>query len=172
MTFDEALAGKEIPDEIRESLALVSVPFFSFDREVYEGQLVVHKEVAGEVQEIFKKLCEMQFPIQQIVPVVAYEWDDDKSMADNNTSAFNYRVIFGTNRLSNHSYGRAIDINPVQNPYIQRDGVIVPPDAKYDLTQQGTITTEVASLFKSYEWDWGGDWETGTDWQHFEKPSK
>jgi hypothetical protein len=171
MSLDEALAGKEIPDDIRKNLALVNVPFFSFGGEVREGQLVVHAEVATDVQKIFKTLMEMRFPIKEITPVVAYAWDDNTSMAANNTSAFNYRVIVGTNRLSNHSYGRAIDINPFQNPYTQRDGVVVPPGAHYDPAQSGTITAEVVSLFKSYGWDWGGDWQQQKDWQHFEKPS-
>lgn len=169
MSLEEALAGKDIPDDIKKTLILVSVPFISFDGEVQEGQLVVHSSLTEEVQEIFKKLFEMRFPIQQIVPVVAYGWDDDVSMAANNTSAFNYRLIFGTDRLSNHSYGRAIDINPVQNPYTQRDGVVVPTGAQYDLSQRGTVTAEIAALFKSYGWEWGGDWQEQKDWQHFEK---
>jgi peptidoglycan L-alanyl-D-glutamate endopeptidase CwlK len=169
MSLEQALAGKEIPDEVRKSLTLVSVPYLSFDREVRKGQLVVHMEVAADVQEIFKKLLEMQFPIKQITPVVAYAWDDDASMAANNTSAFNYRVIVGTDRLSNHSYGRAIDINPVQNPYTQRDGAVVPSGAYYDSAQPGTITAEIATLFKLYDWQWGGDWQQQKDWQHFEK---
>ena len=169
MSLDEALAGKKIPNEIKNSLVLVTIPFFRFDREVREGQLVVHTDVAEETLEIFEKLLEMRFPIAHITPVAAYGWDDNASMAANNTSAFNYRVIFGTDRLSNHSYGRAIDINPVQNPYTQRDGVIVPHGAQYDLTRPGTITTDMASLFKSYGWEWGGDWRERKDWQHFEK---
>lgn len=172
MSLDEALASKEIPNDIRKNLTLVDVKFFSFDKEVCEGQFVVHAEVAGEVREIFKKLLEIRFPIQRIVPVVAYEWDDDASMAANNSSAFNYRVIFGTDRLSNHSYGRAIDINPVQNPYILRNGTVMPAGARYDLTQLGTVTAEVAELFKSRGWTWGGDWTDRKDWQHFEKPAK
>lgn len=171
MTFDEALAGKEIPNEIKKSLTLVSVPFFSFDREVREGQLMVHAEAAGEIEQIFKKLCEIRFPIAQIVPVVAYGWDDNFSMAANNTSAFNYRVIAGTDRLSNHSYGRAVDINPIQNPYTQRDGENMPPGAHYDSAQPGTVTAEIADIFKSHGWSWGGDWKDRKDWQHFEKPS-
>ena len=168
MTLGEALAGKEIPEEIRKSLAIVNVSFFSFEREVREGQLVVHTEIAEETQHIFKKLLEMQFPIQQVTPIVAYDWDDNASMAANNTSAFNYRFIFGTNRLSNHSYGRAMDINPAQNPYTQRDGKIVPEGAHYDPAKPGTITPEIASIFKSNDWNWGGDW-IQKDWQHFEK---
>ncbi len=170
MTLEEALAGKEIPNEIRKNLTLVNIPYFSFDKEVCEGQLVVHTEVAEEVQHIFKKLSEIQFPIQQVVPIVSYGWDDDASMASNNTSAFNYRAIAGTNRLSNHSYGRAVDINPVQNPYTQRGGAVVPPGAQYDPTKRGTITPEIALVFKSYGWEWGGDWMERKDWQHFEKP--
>lgn len=170
MSLDEALAGKDIPKEIRESLAIVTVPYRCFEREVREGQLVVHTDVAKEVQEIFRKLLDIRFPIAHITPMHVYGWDDNASMAANNTSAFNYRFIFGTDRLSNHSYGRAIDLNPVQNPYRQRDGVIVPPGARYDLTQSGTVTADIASLFKSYGWQWGGDWQEREDWQHFEKP--
>jgi hypothetical protein len=170
MSLDEALAGKEIPNEIRNNLTLINVPYFSFDREVLEGQLVVHKEAADEVQEIFKKLLKTKFQIQKIVPIVAYNWDDDVSMSENNTSAFNYRFIFGTDRLSNHSYGRAIDINPVQNPYTRYDGTTVPLKAQYDPLKTGSVTAEVVSIFKSYGWKWGGDWETVKDWQHFEKP--
>jgi len=170
MTFEEALQGKEIPEEIRNNLTLVTVPYFSFDREVCEGQLVVHTEVANEVQEVFKKLFEMKFPIRQVVPIVAYNWDDDASMAANNTSAFNYRIIAGTNRLSHHATGRAIDINPVQNPYVGVDGVVAPASAMYDLTQQGTVTSDIVSIFKSYGWEWGGDWTDRKDWQHFQKP--
>jgi hypothetical protein len=171
MSLDEALAGIEIPEEIKNNLSLIGVKFFSFDREVREGQLVVHREVAEEVGGIFEKLLERQFPIQQIVPIVAYGWNDDKSMVANNSSAFNYRVIFGTDRLSNHSYGRAIDINPIQNPYVRQDGSVVPLGAHYDLTQPGTISAETAELFKSRGWTWGGDWTDRKDWQHFEKPS-
>lgn len=169
MTLEESLAGKEIPEEIRKNLTLLAVRFFSFEGEEREGQLVVHTALAEEVQQIFEKLFQMQFPIQQMVPVVAYGWDDNTSMAANNSSAFNYRVIAGTDRLSNHSYGRAIDVNPMQNPYTQHDGVVVPLGASYDLAQKGTVTKDVADIFKSYGWEWGGDWVEHKDWQHFEK---
>ena len=169
MSLDEALAGKEIPSEIRESLALLALPYHSFTGEVCEGQLVVHASVAEETREIFNTLFAKQFPIAKMVPVVVYGWDDDASMADNNTSAFNYRLIYGTDRLSNHSYGRAIDVNPLQNPYVRRDGVVVPAGAAYDTTVPGTITAKVADLFRSRGWVWGGDWTDRKDWQHFEK---
>jgi len=170
MTLDEALAGKEIPSEIRNNLTLVTVPYFSFDREVREGQLVVHKEVTEDVQQIFGKLSEMRFPIQKMTPIVTYGWNDDKSMADNNTSAFNYRFISGTDRLSNHSYGRAIDINPMQNPCVQESGLTAPPNTRYDVNVPGTMTESIVSLFTSNGWKWGGNWTQPKDWQHFEKP--
>lgn len=171
MTLGEALAGKEIPQDIRDHLTIVTVPYVSFAEIRGEGQLVVHEALAEEVRDIFQRLFEMQFPMQKIVPIVAYGWDDAVSMADNNTSAFNYRVIAGTNRLSHHATGRAIDINPLQNPYIGVNGIAAPPGAVYNPAQQGTITDDVVSLFKSYGWEWGGDWSDRKDWQHFEKPA-
>lgn len=170
MTLDEALLGKDIPHEIRETLTLVAVPYVSFEGEASEGHLVVHQDLVSDVREIFDALFQMQFPIQQMMPAVSYDWDDDASMAANNSSAFNYRFIFGTDRLSNHSHGRAIDINPFQNPYTQRDGKVVPPGARYDPAQRGTVTADIADIFKSYGWAWGGDWIERKDWQHFEKP--
>ncbi len=169
MSLDEALAGKEVPSEIRESLVLLALPYLSFTGEVCEGHLVVHESVADETREVFNTLFAKRFPIEKMVPVVAYGWDDDASMADNNTSAFNYRLIYGTDRLSNHSYGRAIDINPLQNPYVRRDGVVVPTGAVYDTNVPGTVTAEIADLFRSRGWVWGGDWTDRKDWQHFEK---
>lgn len=170
MTLAEALAGKEIPDELKDTLVLIAVPYHSFDGDVREGKLVIHRDLAHEVQHIFKILCEKQFPIQSITPIVAYDWDDDASMAANNSSAFNYRLIRHTDRLSNHSYGRAIDINPYQNPYLQRDGKTVPPGAHYDVRNKGTVTPEIAEIFISRGWQWGGNWRERKDWQHFEKP--
>jgi peptidoglycan LD-endopeptidase CwlK len=169
MSLDEALVGKEIPKDIRNTLTLVTVPYFSFDTQICKGQLVVHIALAEEVREIFTSLYEMRFPIERMTPIVAYGWDDSLSMRENNTSAFNYRFIACTDRLSNHAHGRALDINPMQNPYTQRDGVVVPSGARYDPTQPGTVTPEIAAIFKTYGWTWGGEWEANKDWQHFEK---
>lgn len=170
MTLEEALQEKEIPDEIRNIVTLVTVPYFSFGGTEEEGQLVVHKDLAPDIEALFAKLFEMQFPIQRMIPIVAYDWDDALSMAANNSSAFNYRVIAGTDRRSNHAYGRAVDINPVQNPYVGASGVVAPEGAVYDLAQKGTVTALIAEIFQSYGWKWGGDWTDRKDWQHFEKP--
>lgn len=172
MTLEEALAGKEIPEEIKKNLTLVTVKFFSFDREAREGQLVIHQDLAQDVQEIFNTLLEMQFPIQKMVPVVAYGWNDEASMQDNNTSCFNYRAVYKSERISNHSLGRAVDINPWLNPQVLASGEVIPHGAYYDPTRQGAVTAEIADLFKSYGWVWGGEWTTTKDWQHFQKLEK
>jgi peptidoglycan LD-endopeptidase CwlK len=170
-SMDEALQRHAVPSEVRENLALVDVPYLSFSNTLCEGQLIVHKELAKDVRELFETLVQMKFPIEKIEPLSTYDWDDEASMIDNNTSAFNYRLILETNRLSNHSLGRAIDINPVQNPYRSRSGKIYPPNATYVADAPGTITQEgdVVALFKSRGWEWGGEWIEVTDYQHFQK---
>ena len=114
------------PKEIRDSLTEITVPYLSFSGEVTEGALIVHKDVADELLVIFHKLLSLSFPIEKIVPMEEYGWDDEASMADNNTSAFNYRVILGTERLSHHARGRALDLNPKLNPHYARDGGVFP----------------------------------------------
>ncbi len=90
-------------------------------------------------------------------------------MAANNTSGFNYRHVPGHNSLSNHAFGRAIDINPVQNPYMQ-NGLATPPGAVYRPGQPGTITDgPIVQAFERRGWHWGGRWRFQTDWQHFDK---
>lgn len=172
MTLEEALIGIEIPPEIKATLAIISVPYTTFDNTTKEGQLVVHTDLAEEIREIFDILHQNKFPIHKIVPAAAYNWNDEASMADNNTSAFNYRRIVGTDRLSNHSHGCAIDINPLQNPYFARDGKIYPNGSTYDRAVRGTITAEgiVVRSFKERGWTWLGERTQNPDYQHFEKP--
>ncbi|HYE23369.1 MAG TPA: M15 family metallopeptidase [Candidatus Paceibacterota bacterium] len=172
MTLDELLHGIDVPENIRSSLAVVTVPYYSFSGENRTGTLVVHADLAEEVRVIFAELYALRFPIERIVPLHKYGWSDDRSMEDNNTSAFNYRLIIATDRLSNHSYGRAIDINPRTNPYHARDGKVYPAGAVYDPDAHGAITATgpVVALFNRHGWDWGGDWTSVRDYQHFEKP--
>lgn len=168
LSLSDALAGKEIPEGIKNVLTIVKVAYYSFDTFIHQGQLVVHTAIANEIKFLFKKLLEMRFPIKCAIPIVAYDWNDDVSMAANNTSSFNYRFIHGTGGLSIHSYGLAIDINPALNPYIKNNGEIAPLGASYNPKISGTITPRIAALFKLYGWKWGGDWEP-EDWQHFQK---
>lgn len=169
LTLDEALESKDIPRAIRDSLKLVDVDYVSFDGRPHRGQILIAAEVEKDIREIFSLLFSAKFPIQKAVPVCAYGWDDERSMRDNNTSAFNYRFIAGTQRLSNHARGVAIDINPLLNPYEQFDGATVPAGAVYDPCRPGTLTKDSlpVELFLERGWDWGGLWESNTDWQHF-----
>ncbi len=169
MTLDEALRNKDIPADIRKTLELVVVPYFSFEEREETGYLVVHKDLVNDVRKIFATLAEQHFLIEKMIPVSAYGWDDDVSMEDNNSSAFNYRTIAGTERLSNHAFGRAVDINPRLNPYVRGD-YVAPRGATYDPRKPGTVTPEIADLFISRGWIWGGNWSDRKDWQHFEKP--
>ncbi|HEY0948344.1 MAG TPA: M15 family metallopeptidase [Candidatus Paceibacterota bacterium] len=168
----EAIKGTQAPDSITESLALIDVEYLSFDGQLHRGQFVLHKELEKEVREIFSALLEMRFPIERAVPVVAYGWDDERSMADNNTSGFNYREIIALDTLSNHSFGRALDINPRLNPYHAYDGRVYPAGATLNPEALGTITANspVVSLFKERGWKWLGDRARMPDYQHFEKP--
>lgn len=173
VSLEEAIRGRETPIEIRNALALVTVSYVSFDGRIHVGQLVVAKELEEEVKELFKALLHMGFPIAKVIPIVRYDWDDEASMAANNTSAFNYRLILGTKRLSNHSFGRAIDINPMQNPYYARDGKVHPAGATYDTAAPGTLVKggDALGIFKKKGWMWGGDWTVPVDFQHLEKPA-
>ncbi|GAA3046194.1 D-alanyl-D-alanine carboxypeptidase [Actinokineospora globicatena] len=160
-----------------EGLRLVTLTVVGLDGRVHRGELVVAKEVAGEVVWVFGELYRARYPIERMVTVEKYDADDDLSMAANNTSAFNCRPITGGTEWSNHSYGRAIDINPVLNPYISGSGAVYPPNgAPYvdrTRTDPGLIHAGDATLraFERRGWDWGGYWTTPIDYQHFEKPA-
>ena len=170
-SLSQALEGSEIPNYIRNHLALVDVSYLSFDGQEHQGQLVVDSRVVEDIKKVFIKLLEISFPIEKVIPITKYGWDDEASMQDNNTSAFNYRKILGTDRLSNHSLGLAIDINPLLNPYYSYNGTIYPLGAKYDTSVRGTITaeSEIVLLFTSLGWTWLGEREKNKDYQHFEK---
>ncbi|MGH3426463.1 MAG: M15 family metallopeptidase [Mycobacteriales bacterium] len=159
-------------------LRLLRLNYVGFDGRVHRGELIVADAVAREVADIFGDLYFQRFPIARMETVDKYGADDDKSMAANNTSAFNCRPITGGTAWSNHSYGRAIDINTVQNPYISGSGVVSPPAGKpfadRSRTDPGMIHhgDNVYQTFIKRSWAWGGDWDTPKDYQHFEKPRK
>jgi len=168
--LEDALSGKDIPEEIKADQRIVDVYYFSFDNKLHKGQVVIQKDLVADIKWIFEKLKENKFPVDKVIPVVKFDWSDDESMKANNSSAFNYRFIANTTKLSNHSTGRAIDINPWQNPQII-NGTASPSGAKYQPDKKGTITKNsiIVKLFKEKGWDWGGDWKIRTDYQHFEK---
>lgn len=171
LTLQQALQGKKFPRSIRDDLVLVEVPYLGYDGRDHRGQLVIHRDLEDDVRAIFAELRALDFPLEKIVPVARYDWSDGDSMADNNTSAFNYRVVSGRGGLSQHALGRAIDINPLCNPCL-RDGMTFPKNAKWDKNAQGTVVTgPIVQAFTRRGWRWGGDWRRTniTDYQHFEK---
>jgi len=144
---------------------------------VKKGELIVHRDRADEVLEIFRELLVARFPIQQIRFIDDFGGDDNASMSDNNSSALCVRPVTGTsNRWSQHSYGTAIDINPLVNPYVK--GTTILPEAGRAFTDRmgsdvpGMIRPGDAchSAFTKRGWTWGGDWSSLKDYQHFEKP--
>ena len=170
-SLEEALKGIIIPPGIRRDLAIVKVKYYSFDGNLHQGQIVISKELKDDIEKIFVMIKKERFPVAKVIPIVHYGWNDEKSMEDNNTSAFNYRFIAGTKKLSNHSYGTAIDINPLLNPYIRKD-LHQPEGSVYDPSWPGTITRNsfLVKEFNKLGWNWGGDWKDRKDYQHFEKP--
>jgi peptidoglycan L-alanyl-D-glutamate endopeptidase CwlK len=164
------------PQEILDRQALVEVDFYDFDGDVAEGVIVVDRDLVSDVSELFELIFTDGFPIASAVPVadLQFEWDDDRSMGANNTSGFNYRpmtdVGADASRLSAHARGRAIDINPLLNPYAKGD-LIKPEGAVYDPARPGTITPDsfIVKFLKDRGWTWGGDWNSLKDYQHFEK---
>lgn len=167
----EALADIEMPPRIERSLAVIKLRYWSFDGLEHEGQLVLRAELEPEVREIFTAIQAAHFPIEKMIPVVHYGWSDDLSMADNNSSAFNYRRAVGRRKWSHHAYGRAIDLNPRLNPYVKGD-LVLPPGATYNPAVPGTIVDggPVVAAFLQHGWQWGGHWTRLQDWHHFEKP--
>ncbi len=170
---EESVCPLSVPPEIRNRLVLLDVPYYGFDGRTHDGQLIVDQELALDVQFLFLMLQGMYFPIASMVPISSHGWSDERSMAANNTSAWNYRFIAGSNppRLSKHAYGRAIDLNPWQNP-CRSQGVWSPEGATYDPEAPGTIVLDspVVKLFQSRGWVCGVNWQEPFDPQHFEKP--
>jgi hypothetical protein len=177
-----------IPDDIRrwmtgsswhpgcpvglDDLRLLQVTHRGFDGGIHTGHLVVHRTVASDLVEVFRRIYDARFRIERIRLVDAYGADDDRSMAANNTHAFNCRRTTGGTRWSEHAYGWAIDINPVQNPYV-RGTTVLPPTGRAYLDRSdlrlGMIVDgdPVVRAFDAIGWGWGGRWNSVEDHQHF-----
>lgn len=170
-SFQAALAGTAAPPVITEELCLLEVRYWSFDGRLHQGQLLVNQRLQEELADIFAIIRAVRFPVAKVIPIVHYDWSDEASMADNNTSAFNYRLIAGTTRLSRHATGQAIDINPCQNPFIYADGVSLPPGAVYVPQVPGTLSpdSDIMQALLSRGWKWGGDFQGRKDYHHLEK---
>jgi len=156
-------------------LSYLRLSYFGFDGVVHQGELVVHREVATEVISIFEALFEQRFPIEKMRLIDDYAGDDDVSMADNNTSAFNCRFVPGKPGVfSKHSSGHAVDVNPRINPMIVGTAVFPPSAAAFvdrKKAAPGSLRPgdPTVRTFLRYGWTWGGAWQSMKDYQHFEK---
>lgn len=184
----------EIPDDIfakmqgksykedctvpRDDLRYVHVLHMGFDGEVKAGELVVSRKIADDVLEIFEELYKADYPIEKVRLVDEYDADDEASMSDNNSSAFNFRFISHTTRISKHGLGMAVDINTRYNPYVKTvDGKLsIEPangadyvDRSKDFPHKIDHEDLCYKLFKEHGFTWGGDWTHSKDYQHFER---
>jgi D-alanyl-D-alanine carboxypeptidase len=157
-------------------LRTVRVSYWGFDGARHIGAIVVNRSVTGDVQVIFRALYRARFPIRSMTPVSAYSGSDDRSMAADNTSGFNcrYAVAPGPKRWSVHAYGEAIDVNTVENPYLEGGRVLPPAGAAFRDRSRARPGMAVAGgilvrAFASAGWLWGGRWTASPDWQHFSK---
>ncbi len=191
--------SEEIPEEVRQrmngksmrqnndisykDLRYLKIPHYNFSGTVETGEMVVNKAVAEDVLDIFAELYDIKYPIERMELVDNYGADDYTSIDYNNTSAFNYRPSTdGSGRLSQHALGRAIDINPQINPYVNSNQVGSHSNAKEywsrdwknwsDETAQKAYIgpdAEIYKIFINHGWEWGGSWSSYRDYQHFQK---
>jgi hypothetical protein len=146
--------------------------YWGFDGKARVGSLVVRDRVARDVVSVFRRLYVARFPIRRLRKVDAYRGSDDASMAADNTSGFNCRFVSGTRRWSQHAYGEAIDVNPVENPYVYRGTARPPAGAAYVNRANVRPGMAVAGgllvrAFAAVGWKWGGVWRGSPDYQHF-----
>jgi hypothetical protein len=155
-------------------LRRVQLRYVGFDGVTHTGALVVNRAVVSEVVAVFRRLYAADFPIRRMQPIDAYEGSDERSMAADNTSAFNcrYAVAAGPKRWSVHAYGEAIDVNPVENPYIEGGRVRPSAGARFlnrTKARPGMATPGglLVRAFRAVGWQWGGRWNGTPDYQHF-----
>lgn len=158
-----------------QQLRRVDLDYLGFDGQTHRGTLVVHEEVVTHVVEAFDRLYRLRYPIAVMHTVDHYpDADDELSMRANNTSAFNCRGIPGSRNWSLHAYGKAVDLNPMLNPYIDRTGAFQPANAGVFVdrsrNEPGMLHAGDAAVqaFTEHGWQWGGYWRTPVDYQHFE----
>jgi hypothetical protein len=152
-------------------LRVVRVSHWGFDGRVHTGALVVNEDVTASVVSVFRRLYELRFPIRRMRLVDEYGANDFRSIEADNTSAFNCRQATGSTHWSEHAYGHAIDLNPLENPYVSGGRTSHRRSVPYldrSRLRRGMVTPAVVAAFRSVGWGWGGDW-TGSvrDYQHF-----
>ena len=154
-------------------LRYLRIRHWGFDGRARTGEMIVNADVVGDVRAVFGRLFAARFPIRRMRLVDDYGASDWHSIEADNTSAFNCRRATGSTRWSEHSYGRAIDVNPIENPYVFANGTTShrasrpylrrSPYRKGMAVRGGALVT----AFKAAGWGWGGDWPSPRDYQHF-----
>jgi len=168
---------KDCPVPLKD-LRYLRIRHLNFKGKTVMGEMIVHKSVAHEVIHVFDELYDIGYPVQKMMLVSDYEGNDWQSIESGNTSAFNCRNATGSKKWSKHSYGKAIDINPIENPYIARSGRIshkVSLKYRKRVHKKDTYADiavllkrdKAVKIFKKYGWKWGGDWSGVKDYQHF-----
>jgi hypothetical protein len=153
-------------------LRLLTLRHWGFDGVARTGRLVAHRDVARDLVTVFRRLYEARFPIRRLWLVDAFGADDYRSIEADNTSAFNCRFVEGTSSWSEHAYGRAIDVNPIENPYVSGGGTSHPASVPYlDRSRRRPgMAVEGSALVRAFDavgWGWGGRWTSPQDYQHF-----
>jgi hypothetical protein len=157
-------------------LRLLALSYVGMDGAAHSGQLVVAASVAADVVSVFHKLFALRFPIRSMRLIDDFGGSDDASMSADNTSAFNCRPVTGGTGFSEHAYGTAVDINPVENPF--RSGTVVAPPAGRAFLDRpdalGVIHAgdPVIAAFAAIGWSWGGSWTSPVDYQHFSQSGR
>lgn len=176
----EKMQGKSYKENCtvpREELRYLHILHVGFDNNTHEGELIVNKRIAEDVLDIFKELYKAGYQIEKVRLIDEYNAQDELSMRDNNSSAFNFRYISYSTTLSKHAMGLAVDINTLYNPYIKQvDGRlnIEPANAVQYVDRNRQFPHKIDhddlcyKLFTKYGFEWGGDWEDLKDYQHFE----
>ena len=158
------------PSQLRR----IRLPYWGFDGAPHTGRIVVNAAVVAVVAGVFERLYAERFPIRRMRPVDAYRGSDPRSMAADNTSGFNcrYAVASGPKSWSVHAYGEAIDVNPVENPYVDAGKVLPAAGAAFSRRTNARPGMAVpggllVQAFTRIGWSWGGRWTASPDYQHF-----
>lgn len=171
------MKGHSLPDSAKISISelrYLTLPYYDFDGHIKKGELVCNQAIAHDLLCIFRALFSRGYPIYSIRLVDDFDASDEASMQANNTSCFNYRTVAGTNTLSRHAFGMAIDLNPLQNPCVKGTHVQPKTATEYvnrdrDFSHKINEDDFCKNVFSSFGFSWGGDWRSMKDYQHFEK---
>lgn len=165
-----------------DDLRYLHILHYDFDGNLAEGELVCNQSIAQDLIEIFYQLYLNEYQLESVLLIDEFDGDDTASMEANNTSCFNYRVVEGSDHLSKHAYGLAIDINPLYNPYVtyEKDGAenVSPAAACSYADRSVNFAYKIDEndlcykLFTQYGFIWGGNWNNVKDYQHFQKTIK